>query len=243
MLRHLSPASGPIDVLDMVLAEERSTDAPPWVMYNMVASVDGATAVAGGSTALNDEDDKALFAALRVVPDVVLAGAETIRAENYGPVRLDEQRRRRRVENGKDAVPRLAIATRSLRLDPELRVFGDPEYRPLVVTGEDAPEDRVAALSGLADIVQLPELDPESILGALGDPGIVLCEGGPSLNGQLIAGGFIDEMNLTISPLVAVGESYRVAHGDDLGSPVAMRLDRVLTGDRSLFLRYLRVHS
>lgn len=209
-------------------------------MFNMVTTVDGATAIGGGSTALNDEDDKALFSALRAVADVILVGAETVRSEDYGPVTLDEERRARREQHHRDPVPRLAIATRSLSLDPEMRVFGDPEHMPIVITGRDAPADRLEQLSGLAEIVQLADLSAGSILSSLGEPGIVLCEGGPSLNGQLIAGGFVDEFALTLSPMIAGGESARVAHGSVVTPPADMRLDRVLAGDRALFLRYVR---
>lgn len=240
MLRRLHGASGPIDLLDMVLAEDRSSDDGPWVMFNMVASVDGATAVKGGSSALNDEDDKALFAALRAVPEVILVGAGTVRAENYGPVALDEERRERRVERGLSPAPRLAIATATLSIEPDMRVFEDPEHKPVIITSAEVSTDRIEAFRDRADVVQLADLDAASILDGLGEPAVVLCEGGPTLNGQLIADGFIHEMNLTIAPMMAVGESQRIAHGEELLPPVNMKLARTLVGDRSLFLRYVR---
>ena len=240
MLRRLHEASGTIDLLDMVFAEERSSDDGPWVMFNMVASVDGATAVEGGSSALNDPDDKALFAALRAVPDVILVGAGTIRAENYGPVSLDEERRARRIDHGLSPAPRLAIATAGLSVEPDMKVFEDPGHKPLIITSDEVSSDRIEVFEGRADVVQLADLDAASILDSLGDPAVVLCEGGPTLNGQLIADGFIHEMNLTIAPMVAVGESYRIAHGEELLPPAEMRLARTLVGDRSLFLRYVR---
>lgn len=240
MLKRLHEASGPVDVLDMVFSEDRSTDQPPWVMFNMVSSVDGATAVQGGSSALNDEDDKELFAALRAIPDVILVGAGTVRAENYGPVILDEKRRSRRVEHGLSPAPRLAIATATLSLEPDMRVFEDPEHRPLILTGEEVSPSRLDLFEERADIVQLAELGPASIIRSLGEPSVVLCEGGPTLNGQLIADGFLDEMNLTISPKMAVGESRRIAHGKELLPPADMKLVRTLVGDRALFLRYVK---
>lgn len=241
MLKHLHEASGPVNVLDMVFAEERGAEGRSWVMYNMVSSVDGATAVKGGSSALNDQDDKALFGALRAVPDVVLVGAATVRAEDYGPVLLDEERRARRVKHGLAPTPKLAIATASLSVEPDMRVFEDPDHRPTIITSESVDSSRIDDFKDRADVLQLAELDPQSILRSLGNPNIVLCEGGPTLNGQLIAAGFIDEMNLTMSPMVAVGESRRIAHGDELVPPAEMELVRVLRGSRSLFLRYVRV--
>lgn len=240
MHRRLHPGSDRIDLVDMVFEEERTPEGRPWFMFNMVASIDGATAVAGGSSALNDPDDKELFAALRTVPDMILVGAGTVRAENYRPVTLDEGRRSRRAEHGLEPTPRLAIVSGALSVTPDMRVFGDPEHMPLVLTGNDVPSERVDALAGKAEVVQLPTLDPASIVSGLGDPTVVLCEGGPTLNGQLMSAGYVDEVNLTISPLVAVGESHRIAHGEDLRVPMEMRLLRTLVGDRALFLRYVR---
>lgn len=241
MLRYLHPDSGPVDPLDMVFAEERQSGGDrPWVMFNMVASVDGATAIKGGSTALNDEDDKRLFAAIRAVPDAILVGAATVRAEKYRAVTLDEERRARRIERGLDPVPRLAIATATLSLEPDMRVFDDPEHKPLVITGADVPAERIDPFLDRSDVVQLSDLSSASILRSLGDATVVLCEGGPSLNGQLMADGYVDELALTMSPLVAVGQSNRIAHGPNLDSPFEMRLTRVLQGDRALFLRYVR---
>lgn len=239
MHRRLREESEDVDLLDLVFADDRSVAGRPWVMFNMVASVDGATAVDGRSSALNDEDDKALFSALRAVPDAILVGAGTVRAEDYGPVGLDEDRRSRRVERGLAPTPKLAIATASLSLEPEMRVFGDPEHRPLIITSTDVDDEDLVRFEGRADIVQLDDLGTAPILGALGDVDVVLCEGGPTLNGQIIGDGYIDELNLTVSPLVAVGSSQRIAQGDSR-PPVDMRLDRSLRGEKSLFLRYVR---
>lgn len=229
-----------MDILDMLFADQRHGKGRPWVMFNMVESVDGATAVRGGSTPLNDEDDRALFAAFRAVPDVILVGAETIRSENYGPLTLDETRREYRRRAGLEEVPRLVILSRSLSLDPEARVFSDPEHRPMVLTSKDAAADRVRAMSAVADVIQAKRLDGKGIVDHLQVADVILCEGGPTINGQLLVAGMVDEINLTVAPKLAVGESYRIAHGDPLRSPIEMRLDRALQGDHSLFLRYLR---
>jgi hypothetical protein len=58
----------------------------PAVRLNMIASIDGATAVAGVSGGLGGPADQALFAVLRSQADVVLVAAGTVRAEHYGPL-------------------------------------------------------------------------------------------------------------------------------------------------------------
>jgi riboflavin biosynthesis pyrimidine reductase len=207
---------------------------------NFVTTIDGAAAVAGSSTAINDADDRAMFKAMRAAPDFILVGAETVRAEDYGPVDLDDARRKARLEARLEGTPHLAIVTRSLDLEPDARVFSDPKSRVTILTTEEAPADRAAALAEVADVVRLKATAPDDILRYMRMARVVLCEGGPSLMGQFIAAGLVDEMALTVAPLLAAGRSPRMAHGPDAGPPLGMRLDRVLYGDRSLFLRYLR---
>jgi 5-amino-6-(5-phosphoribosylamino)uracil reductase len=69
--------------------------------------------------------------------------------------------------------------------------------------------------------------------------GVVVCEGGPSLNGQLIGEGLVDEMCLTLAPLLASGDSTRIAHGPAPAPPRRMQLRHILEAENFLFLRYL----
>jgi len=234
------PDGDAVDPLQVQMSYPRGRSDRPWVVGNFVTTIDGAAVVDGGSTAINDEDDKEMFAALRAVPDFILVGAGTVRAENYSPVTLDERRRQARVEARLEPTPHLAVVTRSLDLEPSHRVFGDPEHRVTVLTDHDAPDDRFAALSEVADVVRLKSTEPEDVLHFMRMARVVLCEGGPSLMGQLIAAEVVDELALTVAPMLAAGESPRMAHGPAPESPLDMRLNRVLHGDRSLFLRYLR---
>jgi 5-amino-6-(5-phosphoribosylamino)uracil reductase len=172
-----------------------------------------------------------------------VVGAETVRAENYHPVALDEARRKARLDAGLEEEPHLVIVTRSLALDPGMRVFGDPERRATILTGEDAPADRFAALSEVADVIRLHGTTPGDILHYLRLAKVVVCEGGPGLWGQFVAAGLVDELALTLSPMLVSGVSLRLSHGPEADPPIDMRLDRVLYGDRSLFLRYLRALS
>ena len=209
-------------------------------MANFVTTLDGAAVVDGGSSAINDLDDQEMFAAIRTVPDFILVGAETVRAEDYRPVKLDEQRRKMRLAAGLDETPHLVVATRSLDLDPEMRVFSDPKRRVTILTSEEAPAERFAALSEVADVVRMSGTAPDDILHYLRLARVVLVEGGPSIMGQFVAARLVDELSLTMSPMMAAGVSVRLAHGPAAEPPLEMRLDTILYGDRSLFLRYLR---
>lgn len=228
------------DLVGLLMADERRVEGRPWVMVNFISSADGGTALHGKSSGLGDEDDKTLFQAMRTVPDVIMVGSGTVEAEDYRPVTLDDERRERRLAAGLSEVPLLAIVSGRLGFDPEARVFSDPEHRPMVITGPDAEPAKLALLGDSADVVFLDEVTPTRILERLGAAGIILCEGGPTLVGQLVAERTVDELNLTVAPTMISGRSARVAHGPPAEPPLDMRLDRAMFGDRSLFLRYLR---
>ncbi|MCZ6738970.1 MAG: dihydrofolate reductase family protein, partial [Actinobacteria bacterium] len=119
-------------------------------------------------------------------------------------------------------------------------VFSDPARRPTILTGDRVDQNRLDALSRVADVVQIDDLDGNGIIEQLGSAGVILCEGGPTVNGVLMTAGMVDEINITVSPMLALGESQRIAHGQPLQPPIDMRLDRIVRGDRSLFLRYVR---
>lgn len=241
MLHRIEPAGEPVgDLVDLYMSDRRRAEGRPWVALNFISSADGGTAVDGKSSRLGDEDDKAVFAALRAVPDIILVGAGTVEAEDYHPVTLDGARRQRRVEAGLTEAPMLAIVSGRLSFDPQLRVFSDPDHRPMVITGPHADPAKLAMLGDAADVVILEEVTAASILARLGAANVILCEGGPSLVGQFVAEGLVDELNLSVAPVLIGGGSSRIARGASADPPIDMRLDRALIGERLVFLRYLR---
>jgi 5-amino-6-(5-phosphoribosylamino)uracil reductase len=236
-----------VDPLDEVGRERRPTHIDrPWVLTNMISSADGATAVDGVSGALGGAGDRAMFRALRGVADIVLAGASTVRQERYRPASRHDGMVERRRARGQADRPRIAVITASARLDETLPLFQDPDDRPIILTGTSADADRLTHLRAVAEVIVA---DDDSVapawalarLHALG-AGVVLCEGGPSLNGQFVAAGLIDEWNLTIAPMTVAGDSPRAAVGPlPEGPPPGMTLERVWVDDEDfLFCRWTR---
>jgi riboflavin biosynthesis pyrimidine reductase len=216
----------------------------PWVLVNMVASADGAIEVDGRSGGLSGPADKGVFFALRALADLILVGAGTARVEDYGPPRLPAEAQEARRARGQAPLPRLAVVTGRLGLDPGARLFADVQGpRPLVLTARSAPDDRRAALGEVAEVVDAGEstATAEGIATALGATGatVVVCEGGPTLNGVLLAGDLVDELCLTVAPLLTSGGASRAVVGPHLADPARLRLDRVLEHDGELYLRYL----
>jgi riboflavin-specific deaminase-like protein len=228
-----------------VYAEDRRPPIGPrpWVLINMIASADGGTAVEGRSGALGGAADKAVFRAVRAVADIILVAAGTVRAERYRAPALGAELVAARRGRGQSDQPRLAIVSRQLDLDASLPVFDAGGPRPIVVTTTNADEDRRSALAERAEVMARGEgsVDLVAALVALRDrygAGIVLAEGGPSLNGALAEAGLVDELCLTVAPTIVGGASGRIVHGAR-PALTPLVLARVLEEDGYLFLRYV----
>lgn len=240
-------SDGEIHLLRAIAAEKRPVPSDrPWLMTNMIASADGATAVDGVSGPLGGPADQALFMALRATCDAILVGGQTVRAEQYRPPSGGSPEvRAARSGRGQAERQTVVVVSGSLNLDPGLPLFGDPTYRPLIATAARADAGKRAALAEVAEVVDAGDdhVDPARLLRELHRRALrlVLCEGGPTLNGQLVAADLVDEWNLTLSPILASGQAARPAHGPALlRPPTPMRLDRVWQADELLFCRWVR---
>ncbi|MDG2112655.1 MAG: dihydrofolate reductase family protein [Actinomycetota bacterium] len=213
-------------------------------MANMISTFDGAIEIGGVSGPLGGPGDKEVFSTIRAVPDVIMVGSATVTAERYNAPSTSVSARAARLANGAWPVPRLAVVSARLSFDLELPMFGRPDQRPLVITTDVADATRLADVEERADIVTAGHegVDLADALVQLGGLGarVVLCEGGPSLNGQLLAEDLIDEMCVSVAPMAAVGDARRIAHGPQLDQPIDFDLMQVLTEDHYLFLRYVR---
>jgi len=245
------------ELLRAVAAEARPTPADrPWVTLNMVASVDGAASgVEGRSASLSGPADRELFLTLRSVADLVLAGAGTIRAENYGAPRPVPGAGELRAARGQAPLPRLVIVSGRLRLDPDARVFQEatPETRPIVLTTRQAAaavegdaDGPAAVLATRADIrpVGEVELDWKQAMRLLREEygaRMVLSEGGPTTNAQLLDHDLVDELCLSVAPLIIGGGAQRIVGAVPPLMPLSLSLDRMMEDQGFLLLRYLRV--
>jgi riboflavin biosynthesis pyrimidine reductase len=218
--------------------------AGSWLRANMVSSADGAAALEGVTKALSSEADRHLFALLRTLSDVILVGAATAREEHYNPVRTRELWRHLRA--GRSATPPIAVVSGRLDLDPQsaLITAAPADARTIVVTTAQAPPDRRAQLATRADVIVAGEqaVDLKAAVSALADRGYqrVLAEGGPHLLGQLAEAGLMDELCLTIGPLMAGPGASRIVAGTPAAKPQPLTLAHLLEDDGFLFCRYTR---
>lgn len=233
--------------LDEIYGGPRNPPADrPWVMVNMIASIDGATVLDGTSGGLGGAGDRAVFAAIRAQADLVLAGSATVIAERYRPASLDAERRDRRIAAGRAPVPRIAVVTAQGRLDPDLPLF-DSDPPPLVITTPAGADEARARLGQRAEmlVARSDRVELASVLRARRGQGdeIVLSEGGPTLNGSLAREGLIDELCVTIAPRIVGGTSRRIIHGE-LHRTTELTLRSALHDESGyLFLRYCRAGS
>jgi riboflavin biosynthesis pyrimidine reductase len=195
----------------------------------------------GRSGGLSGPADQRYFELLRRVCDVVLVGAGTVRDEGYGSMRVSEASSRWRVAHGRSEHPVFAIVTGSLDLDPASGIFTKAPVRPVIITTERASS--AARFAEVADVVIAggSQVDGALAVAALRERGLrrVLCEGGPSLFGSLLAADVVDELCITIEPTLEAGDARRIAHGD-LPTPRGMHLATALRSGDTLLLRYAR---
>jgi riboflavin-specific deaminase-like protein len=216
-----------------------------WVQVNFAASVDGAATVDDRSEALSGPADKRIFLLGRDLADVVLVGAGTVRAENYRGARGDDTRRDRRKRLGLAEIPPIAVVTASARIEPDSPLLTDTRVPPIVITTERAPRERLAELADAgADILVAGEqmVDIAAALAELSRRGLkrVNCEGGPHLFGELVAEDLVDQLCLTVAPLMAGGGASRIAMGRATTESRRLDLASVLYEDGFSMLRYRR---
>lgn len=212
-------------------SSRRGRNGRPWVMANMVASVDGRAAVDGRTAALSGSADRAVFHLLRSLADIVLVGAGTVRAEGYGPVRAAPY-------------PPVAVVTRSLDLDWSGPLFTEATQRTEVITCSTTDPARRQAAAEVAEVIVAGEgqVDLSRALAGFQARGrrVVLCEGGPHLLGELVAADLVDELCFTLSPLLAGGPEPGLLVASPILPPHRLALASLVEDDGALLLRYLR---
>jgi 5-amino-6-(5-phosphoribosylamino)uracil reductase len=245
-LRRLHPEPGDLTVEQATSGLALGDAAPaerPYLVLNMVETLDGRIAINGRSGPIGGEADNALFHGLRTQADAVMVGAGTARTERYGRmIKTDELRERRRAD-GLAADPIACVVSARLNLPADLPLLQDPDSHVVVLTGsDDDPPDVPARVDVLRGQIK-PEggLEMAPLMRALRhDHGVrsIVCEGGPALNHGLLSEDLVDELFLSVAPKLAGGVPLTMVTGEALRPVRALELVSALEAEGDLFLRY-----
>jgi riboflavin biosynthesis pyrimidine reductase len=213
---------------------------------SMVSTVDGATSGADGlSGSISSAPDRVLLSTMRAVSDVVLVGAGTARAEGYRPPRANPAFAGSRAAAGQPPAPVLAVVSGTGDLPQSLRAAGPTTGQVLVISCAAAGSRRLRDLAGelgQTSVIIAGEhrVDPRAAVQALRDRGWrrIVCEGGPGLLGQLVAGGLVEELCVTTTALLAGGGATRLLGDIALPTPVPAHLVHLLHCGTTLFARW-----
>jgi riboflavin-specific deaminase-like protein len=243
-LRRLFPEPGLLDVHSLVTEVDLEARAPvdrPYTIVNFVASADGHAAYRGRSRWLSDDADRELFHGLRERVDAVMAGTGTLRAERYGRMVRDPERRARRAARGLNPEPLAVIFSRSGDVPTSIPLFSDPGSRVVVFTPSALD---TSGLTAPVDVVRLDagELTLTTMMRRLRstyDVRSLLCEGGPTLFGALLQENLVDELFLSLAPkLTGGGTAPAITAGPELAELRTMSLVWATELDGALYLRY-----
>jgi len=176
-------------------------DPPEGVRANMIFSADGAAAFGGRAAPLSCPADQQLLKILRGFADVVLVGAGTARAENYGPVQLIDRA-------GRTAPPPIAVITRTGELPA--RLLSNPDQPPILVTCAQAAARHDLRTDGRRQVLVAGE-DSVDVTRAVGllrahDMHHILCEGGPTELDKLVEADAVAEICVALAPKLAASQ-------------------------------------
>lgn len=210
----------------------------PYVVLNMVSSLDGRAALEGNTRGLGGDRDRDLFHLLRAAGDALLVGAGTARIERYGDAVKNDALRAARERHGLDPVQPTVIVSGRLLLPSDLPLLQAEGAPVIVATAADHELEGVAA-----DVAYERTGDDLPLLLARlrSEHGIrsLVCEGGPTLVSHLLAAGLIDELFLSIAPkLAGGGDEPTIATGSALPSPADAELVWLCEADSELFSRW-----
>ena len=206
----------------------------------MVASADGRAARDGRAGGLGSEADTLMLTELRALADAVLLGTGTVRAEGYARLVAHPDRVARRRAAGLADTPVAVLISRCVRRAVGRRAVRGRRTSPCSSTRAPAGTcRRRSPRRSSSSTSTTPPPPPRWPTCARAGVRALLCEGGPTLNRSLLAAGLVDELFLTIAPLLTGDdEPLRIVQGAPLAAPSRLALAWALRHGDEIYLRY-----
>lgn len=202
-----------------------AAEGRPWVGVCMITSLDGSTARDGRSGGLGNDGDRAVFGALRRAADAILVGAATARAEQYRAPRRAGQR--------------IGVVTSTGSVDLSTDLFSSGAgFLVMPEDGPPAPHDITVLRAGVGRV------DVGLALRRLGDvmsaASFVQVEGGPRLNASMLDANCVDELNLSLAPMLVGGDGSRLVAGAEETIERFDQVHLIADDEGYLFSRWVR---
>ncbi len=235
-----SPAEAILD--DNALDQAYGDEPADFLRVNFVASADGAAALSGHAGGLGSPTDQKVLRLLRDRSDAILVGAGTVHAESYRPLRDDPVRAKARAALSLSPVAPFVVVSRRLSLDPSDPIIAKAVAPTVIVTCTNSDPERRERLAAVTPVIVAgtDTVDLAAARIALAERGLrrLVCEGGPTLFGNALAAGIVDELCLTLSPMLTGPGAPRIVDGALPIDPMRLGLGHILEEDGYLFLRY-----
>jgi riboflavin biosynthesis pyrimidine reductase len=218
----------------------------PRLYANFVSTLDGVVAIpsipgSNNLVSMESEADRFLMGLLRAFADVVLIGSGVLRASPRGTWRPEKvyppaadsfAELRRRL--GKAESPEVAILTGHGSIDPAHPLLETGAVVLTSVAGAELLDGLLPAASSVVPLSVETTIDAKLVRNALRDRShrLILSEAGPHTFGALLEGGVVDELFLTLSPLLLGDrgdQRFQLVEGADLlpagvrGRPLSIR--------------------
>jgi riboflavin-specific deaminase-like protein len=233
-----SRATSPQELASGLRLGDKAPPDRPYLVLNMVSSLDGKATIDWRTKGLSTELDRQLFHRLRTQADAIMVGAGTVRAERYGRMAKSDELRDARAAEGLAPDPVAVVISARLDLPADLPLLNEPAQRVVIATHSDAtlPDSAAdVAYERTGDDLQLLMSRLRERYGVRS----IVCEGGPTLNSYLFAAGLVDELWLTLNPKVAGGAAaLTIVAAKELVDPAELEPVSVAEGDGDLFTRW-----
>jgi riboflavin biosynthesis pyrimidine reductase len=200
----------------------------PYCIANFVSTLDGVVSFnlpgqsEGAQISNSKEEDRFIMGLLRASADAIVVGSGTLQAagphgswlpEAVFPAAKDLYQMYRTEVLQKSKYPLVVIVTGTGSLDLTSAVFHTPQTEVLILTTEQGKQrlsqsgsEGLAAVEVKALSSAEERISPSAILTLLRQEAgveLLLHEAGPTLFGEFLAGGFMDELFLTVAPQIA----------------------------------------